>query len=160
MDDDAEYAEAVNYLDEIGIIKGDDKGNFSPDKPVSRSEMATIIARMVVGEENFLAPQNVFDDVPMSYWGNQAISTVARMNIVNEVGNNKFAPDDTVSYTDAITMLVRAMGLEDLAIHAGGYPDGYVQVACDCGYKNWLAIEKMTQCYRWQVAVMLYNALI
>ena len=40
---DAWYASAVSDVSDIGIMVGDDLGNFNPDKPVTRAEMAIIV---------------------------------------------------------------------------------------------------------------------
>jgi len=44
----SEYAkEAVNYVSECGIFKGDDIGNFNPKNGLSRAEAAALISRMI-----------------------------------------------------------------------------------------------------------------
>lgn len=64
--DDAPYAEAAEYLNDVGIMQGDEKGNFNPDKTVTRAEMAALICRML-GETENLAKANTFTDVPVSH---------------------------------------------------------------------------------------------
>ena len=49
------FGEAVYFLYRAGILVGSDtKGTFNPDSNISRSEVATIISRMVVPEERML----------------------------------------------------------------------------------------------------------
>ena len=47
VDQNAVYAEAVEYLNGIEVMQGDEKGNFNPDKIVSRAEMAVILHRVL-----------------------------------------------------------------------------------------------------------------
>ena len=159
VDASEEYTEAVEYLNSIGIMVGDDQGNFNPDKPVSRAEMATIICRLL-GETENLPTSTQFSDVPTTHWANKYVSKAAELGIVNGYGNGKFGPSDTVKYEEALTMVVRAVGLENEAIKVGGYPNGYIEIACEYGYTNWISAEKGDLLIRWQVAIVLHNVLV
>jgi N-acetylmuramoyl-L-alanine amidase CwlA len=37
----------IEYLEKKGIVKGDPQGNFNPDQPITREEVAVIVARAV-----------------------------------------------------------------------------------------------------------------
>lgn len=39
--------ESIERLGKLGIIKGDEQGNFNPDKPITRAEVAVIISRLL-----------------------------------------------------------------------------------------------------------------
>ncbi len=45
MDKSSEYASAIATAKEIGIVAGDEKGNFNPDSAITLQEMCTIAAR-------------------------------------------------------------------------------------------------------------------
>lgn len=156
VDDDAVYADAVEFVNETGIMVGDDKGNFNPDKTVTRAEMATIICRML-GEMEGLTTSNDFTDVPTDHWANAYISKAAELGIVGGYGNGKFGPSDAVTYEQALAMLVRAVELEDVAIELGGYPDGYIEVAQNYGYIYSVSAEIGDFLLRKQVAMIIYN---
>ena len=79
------------------------------------------------------------------------------MGIVNGYGNGKFGPSDPVTYEQVLTMIVRATGLESFAIESGGYPDGYIAVADDCGYTSRVSADKGELLPRWKIAQILYN---
>ena len=159
VDASEEYTKAVEYLNSVGIMVGDDQGNFNPDKPVSRAEMATIICRLL-GETENLPTSTQFSDVPTTHWANKYVSKAAELGIVNGYGDGKFGPSDTVKYEEALTMLVRTQGLEELALATDGYPDGYINVACEYGFTDWVAAEKGDKLTRWQIAMILYNVII
>lgn len=36
----------IEKLSKLGVIKGDDKGNFNPDKPATRAEIAAMLSRL------------------------------------------------------------------------------------------------------------------
>lgn len=153
---DSDYATAIEYISELNIMVGDTAGNFNPDKIVSRAEMATVICRMLGKTEN-LTTSNVFDDVPTTHWANAYIGQAAALGIVGGYGNGKFGPSDTVTYEQAITMVIRAIGKGDQAISYGGYPNGHLQAAQEDNLLNGVQAEQGQGLTRGLVAVLLYN---
>lgn len=82
VDENAEYAEAVAYLKDVGIMRGDDKGNFNPNKTVTRAEMATIVCNML-GETEGLTVSEAFSDVPTTHWANKYIAKAEELGIIS-----------------------------------------------------------------------------
>lgn len=158
VDENAPYAEAVEYLNEIGIMTGDTSGNFNPDKTVTRAQMAAIICRMLDETENLPTDGSRFTDVPESYWANGYIVKAAELGIIGGYQDGNFKPRNEVTYEQALTMVVRAMALEEEAIQAGGYPGGYIEIAHEHGYMNQLSAIQGDLLTRWQIAIILYNA--
>ena len=39
--------EAIEVLQEVGVMTGDENGNFNPDKNVTRAEMASILSAYI-----------------------------------------------------------------------------------------------------------------
>lgn len=159
VEENAAYAEAVEYLNDVGIMQGDDKGNFSPDKNVTRAEMAVIICRMI-GEDTSATDGTVFSDVPANHWANGFIIKAAELGIVSGYGNGKFGPSDTITYEQALAMVINALGMGGDATNEGGYPDGYLVVANVHGYTNNIVANKGDYFSRAQVAILLYNIAI
>ena len=157
VDGNAAYAEAVEYLKDVGIMRGDDKGNFNPNNTVTRAEMATIICNML-GETENLKAADTFSDVPTTHWANKYIAKASELGFVSGYGNGKFGPEDTVTYAQAITMVVRAMDLEEYAIEAGGYPNGYISVAVDKGLAGSFSSSPEEFLTRWQIADIIFGS--
>lgn len=128
VDEYSEYAEAIAYVSEAGIMVGDNNGNFNPNNSVSRAEMATLICRML-GETEELQTSSDFSDVPTSHWANIYVSKAVELGIINGYGNGKFGPNDNVTYEQAVTMIVRAIGAAEAANEYGGYPNGFLTIA-------------------------------
>lgn len=120
VDENAAYVEAAEFLCDLGVMEGDDQGNFNPNKCVTRAEMAAILCRML-GEDITEAKSGIsFTDVPESHWANAYISKAAELGIVEGDGNGVFGPSDAVTYEQAITMVIRAIGLSEDATALGG----------------------------------------
>lgn len=120
VEETAEYAEAVDYISEIGIMEGDNNGNFNPNNTVTRAEMAAIVCR-VLGETDNLTISAEFTDVPIEHWANGYISKAAELGIVMGDGIGSFFPADNVTYEQAVTMIIRTVGGEVEAEDEGGY---------------------------------------
>lgn len=153
---DSDYATAIENISELKIMVGDAQGNFNPDKIVSRVEMATIICRMLGATES-LPKTGVFTDVPTAHWGNTYIGKAAALGIVGGYGNGQFGPADPVTYEQAVTMVVRAMGDSNEAISYGGYPDGFIQVAEERSLLEGLSATQGQGMTRGAVAMLLNN---
>lgn len=157
---DADYAEAVATLVDMGILKGDEAGNFNPDKPISRAEAATIICRMLgVENEAKQIKTAVFTDVPSSHWAVGYTAKAAELGIINGYGNGKFGPSNPVTYEQMVKMLVCAWGYVDDAVLSGGWPNGYIAVAKDIRIidNNSSASNNAAPIPRWMVAQLSYN---
>ena len=159
VDEDAEYAEAVSYVSEVGIMVGDENGNFNPDKTVTRAEMAVILCNMLGETENLTAGGSVFTDVPANHWANRYVVKAAELGLVTGYGDGRFGPADVVTYEQAITMTVSAMNLEEHAVAMGGYPDGYINAAAENGYIDQIFAEKGELLNRGQIAILVYNVI-
>lgn len=156
VDEYLEYAEAVEYVNELGIMVGDDQGNFNPYATVTRAEMATIICRMLDETDN-LPSSTAFTDVPVGHWANACVGKAAELGIINGYGDGKFGPSDHVTYEQAVTMVIRAIGEGDTAVKYGGYPDGFLAAAKENSLLDGILAEKGEPLSRADISVLLYN---
>lgn len=156
VDSNSPYSPAIQYVSELRVMVGDNQGNFNPDKIVNRAEMATIVCRVLTQTEN-LSKSNLFTDVPMEHWANANISKASELGIVGGYGNGKFGPGDQVTYEQAVTMIVRAIGEGNRANSNGGYPNGYLLVAQEKNLLYGIQAVQGQGLSRGAVAMLLYN---
>lgn len=116
---------AVSFLNDIGILEGKSEAGFEPAASLTRAEMATIIVRML-GMEDLAKGADRFQDVPSSHWAYNTIGAAYELGFVNGMSETVFAPDEAVTKTQAVKMLVCALGYEVQAEALGGYPAGYL----------------------------------
>lgn len=157
----ADYAEAVMGLAAMGIITGDEKGNFNPNATITRAEMATIICRLMGAEDEAETNrhQEYYDDVSVTHWASGYIAQATELGVFNGDGTGNFRPSDNVTYEQVIKMLVCAMGYEPEAQRAGGWPNGYLSVAEDLGITNKMRFSQTAYAPRSAVAIMAYHAI-
>lgn len=153
---DSDYSTAVEYVSDLKIMVGDTQGNFNPNQIVTRAEMATIVCR-VLGQTENLPKTNVFTDVPTTHWANAHIGKASELGIVNGYGGGKFGPGDPVTFEQAVTMVIRAIGENDKATSYGGYPNGFLLVAREHNLLEGIQAVQGQGLVRSSVAVLLYN---
>lgn len=163
VDPEADYAEAVYLLSELGIVVGDGAGNFNPDNTISRAETAVILCRLMGVEDEAKAMQvAIFDDVAATHWAAGYVAKAVELGIIRGYGNGHFGPTDPVTYEQIVKMLVCAWGYEGEALAKGGWPKGYVAVAAEIGIIDDTNTVTDTQApvVRWRVALLANNAVM
>jgi len=147
---------AADVLSALGIVEGKSEGSYEPDSSLTRAEMATIILRAMNMAEGAVG-KDIFTDVPASHWGYANVSAAYQMGIVNGTSETTFAPDATVTYEQAVKMVVAALGYTVEAEAMGGYPTGYLAKAAHLDVLKGVTVGgDMT---RGNMAILMYNAL-
>lgn len=156
------YYKAIKVLSGLGIAKGDDEGNFNPENDVKRSEMVAFVCRMM-GEEDIAtaSASNAFTDVAANHWAAGYIAWGVNRGVINGMGDGTFAPDASVSYQDAVVMIMRALGYDRIAKRAenGGYPTGYLKLASQYGVLKDAGYDNAKAATREIIAQLIYNGL-
>ena len=156
------FYKAINVLSGLGIVNGDDEGNFNPKNDIKRSEMVALVCR-AMGETDIAtnSASNAFADVAANHWAAGYIAWGVNRGIVNGMGDGTFAPDASVSYQDAVVMIMRALGFDRIAQRAqnGGYPAGYLKLASQRGVLKDAGYDNQAAAPREVVAQLIYNAM-
>ncbi len=103
------YESEAESLQSEGMLKGNENG-LDLLKPLSRIESAAMLLRAKGESENTDTVVQTFTDVPQSHWGYGAAQKAYSLGIVNGVGDDKFAPEKTVTAEEFCTMLLRSAG--------------------------------------------------
>lgn len=118
----------------LGIMVGDE-GGFRPNDEIKRSEFCKIVACMIGMDAaaKSTTPVQVFDDVDVSHWAANYIKFMYDMGVVSGMGDGTFNPDGSVTYEQALKMILCVLNFDVDAEEKGGYPFGYVVVADEIG---------------------------
>ncbi|MBQ2278029.1 MAG: S-layer homology domain-containing protein [Clostridia bacterium] len=158
-----QYDKAIEFLANYGIFKGYDKNNTGAEDLIQRYQMALFVARIATGwtEDEVWedGPENwsEFSDIDFapvnSYYG--ALSFANQKGIIEGYGNGKFGPTDSITYQNALTMVVRTLGYTGL-----DWPWGYIQKAVELGLTDGITgVAYTDELTRGEVAQIVYNAL-
>ncbi len=107
-----DYEDAINTLVALGVVTGYEDGTYRPEKTVTRAEMAKLMVELLGYGDLVAGSKSNFADT-QGHWADAYIALAAGKGLVVGTGDGKFTPDRTVSYDEAITMVVRALGYTD-----------------------------------------------
>ena len=130
VDENDWFYDEVVYVYENGLMNGVENNQFAPNTATNRAMLATILYRLA--GEPAVSGDLPFTDVESGTWYTDAVLWAAQNGIVNGLGENTFAPMNTLTREQLVTMLYRyaeAAGYDvSAAADLSGYPDaGKVQ---------------------------------
>jgi hypothetical protein len=106
------FAKWIEQLAAEGITGGCGNGNYCPDAPVTREQLAVFLLRAEHGNTyNPPAAAGVFNDVPAGYWAASWIEQLAAEGITGGCGGGKFCPKTIVNRAQMAVFLVTAFNL-------------------------------------------------
>ena len=100
------YAQAVNVLARMGIMRGDGNGCFYPEADFTRAQCAQAAA-------HFLPPRRMsisFDDVPADAPYYEAVCAAAANGLFRKPEDGRFRPDDALTRAEAAVIFNRLLG--------------------------------------------------
>jgi len=100
------YYDAVAFANYHGLFSGVGDNRFSPQGSMTRAMFVTVLWNLEgkPGVSGNSVP--LFDDVSEGLWFYEAVMWAAENGIVGGVGNNRFAPQNSVSRQEMAVMLV------------------------------------------------------
>jgi hypothetical protein len=169
-----DFSPWIHAVFQAGVTVGCGGGNFCPNSPVTRAEMAVFLLRGRYG--SLYSPPDVtatrFDDVPPGYWAEDFIEQLAVEGITGGCGGGNFCPEAFVTRAQMAVFLLRGRygslysPPDVTATRFGDVPPGYwaedfiEQLAVEgitggCGAGNFCPEALVT---RAQMAVFLVRA--
>lgn len=165
--DSIKNSEAVDTMVALNIINGKDDGSFAPEATVTRAEMAKMITIMLNGGSEPALTANAsnakFTDIG-GHWAQKYIEYCVSQNVIAGRGDGTFAPDATVTGTEAAKMALTALGYNSEVFNFTGI-DWEVNVNAAANapsanlYDGLRNINPGEGLSRDNAAQMLYNAL-
>ena len=113
--------EAIEVAQAVGVMVGDDKGNFNPDAKVTRVEMAVVMSNLLnLKVEDFKNTKTGFIDVPA--WAEAYVAACRADGIIAGYSATIFGANDTVTAAQAGLMMCKALGYFQ---YAGDFGDDW-----------------------------------
>ena len=100
--------EAIEVLEAVGIMIGDENGNFNPDQNVTRNEMAVVMANLMEYNVATYKDTSPFTDVPS--WAEPYVAACWTNGITAGYSDTIYGGSDTVTTAQAALMLMKALG--------------------------------------------------
>ncbi len=154
--------EAVNRLASLSIMKGDGAGNLLTGDNITREQMAIFVARAITGEVDSKYFASIDNTTPFKDIDNRPAEAIGAISFAYTNGYIKgrddttFDPKGNITYREALTLIVRALGFQDLT-----YPKGFIAKAEALGLTAMVGgVEYTDVANRGVVATAMYNALV
>ena len=100
--------EAIEVLQAVGIMTGDENGNFDPDGMVTRNQMAVIMSQLLNLNYDYYRGTNPFTDVPS--WAAPYVAACAAEGVVAGIGDGLYGGENQVTAAQAALMILKALG--------------------------------------------------
>ncbi len=159
---DPQLALELATLQSLNVVNGMGDGRFAPNDTLTRAQFCKMA--VIIMDEGKLEPQyrnrTIFRDVKSNHWARGYINLAAagEPRIIAGMGDGRFCPNETVTYGQALTILLRVLGYEDA--DAGMlWPDGYVALAGRIGLSDGITLAAGSPISRAQAAKLFYQML-
>ena len=150
--------EAVTVLSDLGVVSGYEDGTYKPENIVTRAEMAVLVIR-ALGLTDYVSgtAKSSFKDMAGYGWADGYVAYAQSLGFVSGYPDGTFKPGQTVSYDEAASMLIRALGYTPESL-TGTWPANFVVRAKALGILD--GVQAGTKgANRGDVAIMLYQTL-
>lgn len=156
--------EAVEVMNALNVIGGNNNGDFNPDGYLTRAEMCKMVSYVMNGGKAPVLSTSAtpsYSDIK-GHWGEAYVEYVTSMGIVGGVGGGKFAPDSTLTGTQAAKMMLTAMGYDATVFGFGGtgWDTNVNRYANEAGLYDGLSdLQPNLPISRDDAAQLMYNAI-
>lgn len=107
------FYNAVRSVYERNLMSGTDSKTFSPNKPMTRAQMARIMYNMGNGDTKDSKYPIVYNDVASDFWAANAIGWAQNNGIIIGYEDGRFGPDDNVTREQAVVIFYRYLRVKD-----------------------------------------------
>lgn len=160
VQDDDDYASAINLLASLEVLKGFEDGTYNSTGSYTREQFAKILYVLVNGKDDNAAMYQgtaPFPDVAADRWSAGYITWAVNLGICNGRDDGNFWPTDIVKYAEACKMFLIAMGYSSTMYT---YPYGFIDKAQTLKmFDDVKGYSTFGEANRGTVAQMAYNAL-
>lgn len=118
VDEDYEYADAIDYLYEYGVIEGYSDGTYRPYNEINRAEFTKILIGSQFTEED-LDDCDVedleFSDIDLDEWYAPYLCIAKNQDWIEGYSDGTFHPDSEINFVEAAKIVGMGYGLEESA---------------------------------------------
>ena len=103
------YTTEAESLQADGLLNGNEKG-LDLLKPLTRIEATAILVRAMGLEDTQTSDTSYFADIQSDNWGAKYANIAKDKGIADGIGDNLFAPNDTITASQFATLILRNQG--------------------------------------------------
>ena len=103
--------EAVEFLQQRGILDGYGDGSFKPENPINRAESIKVLLESI-GEAPDTEIEDNFVDVPADAWFSGYVAKAKRQGIIKGYEDGTFRPAQTVNQVELLKIAFETFGID------------------------------------------------
>lgn len=107
------FYDAVCRVYERDLMRGTGSERFSPNKPVTRAQMARIMYNMGNSDTKDSIYPVDYNDVASDFWAANAIGWAQKIGIIVGYEDGRFGPDDNITREQAVVIFHRYLRVKD-----------------------------------------------
>lgn len=161
------YEAAVEALIELEVVNGYPNGNYQPTKEVNRAELAKMLVVCMGLEEDAERAKGdtIFTDEALKdggtfSWARGYVNTAATAGVIKGYPAGDFKPEKTVTYAEALTMMLRALGYGNVMEAEGTWPTNAILKARELELTDDVKYNSSSDgATRGDIAILLWNML-
>lgn len=136
------YADAVGWMVNSGVTSGTSPTTFSPDRPVTRGEMATFMHRAAGLPA---AESEPFDDVDPSDFFGTAVAWMVETGVTTGTSPTTFDPHRMLTRAEIATFLYRVAGEPSVEVSPDGVcdPTGVGAELAAAEHRSWVLLNEL-----------------
>ena len=152
---------AVEAIQALGILSGDENGNLNLTSQVTRAQFVTMMAaassyKDSVGDGSGVS---LFKDVKSDHWASQYIRLAVEQGWMSGYVDGTFRPDAPITLEEACTALLKLMGYDSSTL-VGSYPSAQLSKAASVGLRDDLDAAQGDALTRQDCVMLFYNLLV
>lgn len=150
----------AELLSELSIMQGDPDGNMRYADKVSRAECAKIVVAASKYRDfvDMNSKRSPFKDVTYDHWAAPFVTTGIKHGLFKGYFDATFRPSITVTYEEAITMLLRVLDYTDEDV-GNNWPYDQIDMAKKLGMLDGVTKSVGQELTRRDISKMIYNTL-
>lgn len=170
---DPAVAEAAEVLRLLGVVNGTGGTAFNPGGTLTRAEFCKMAIEIMGKGEEASAQMNrtIFLDVKGDHWARGYINLAASTRLgggedgggemlMVGVGDGTFRPNQTITFAEAVTIMMRILGYTASDVAAGSsWYSGYLASASVIGLTDGVSLAWNSTITRGQTAILFENML-
>ncbi len=152
---------AVEAVQALGILTGDETGNLNLSSPVTRAEFVTMMTAASSYRDSIGSGSGVslFKDVKSGHWASEYIKLAVEQGWMSGYVDGTFRPDSQITLEEACTALLKLLGYDSSTL-AGSYPSAQLSKAASVGLRDDLDAVQGEALTRQDCAMLFYNLLV
>lgn len=97
----------IEIARELGYVQGITSTKFSPDAPLNREQLATILNNIFKYEVKASQTESVFLDMSTNDWSYPAVHAIYEQGYIKGIGNGKFGPKNSSTRAEMAALMER-----------------------------------------------------